>query len=109
MSWRRIPVNPEIPAQSIRFAIPAGVWGIKTYWVGRLEAWFADLLDSTGAALVAGIRLATNSDLLKAYRAHEGMPPAGFVVLNLAAPGREAGRLDLGATARLFVAEPVSD
>lgn len=109
MSFKRLPINPDLPAQSLRFAIPEGVWGVRAYWVDRLGSWFGDLLDSVGDALVSGVRLATNADLLKAYRPHENMPAAGFVVLNLQAPGREAGRLDLGSTARLFVVEPVTD
>jgi len=96
MAVSEIPLAPENQAFSI--AIAGTTFQMSVIW--RAEFWCLDLMDGSGAMIIAGIPMITGYDLLTQYR-HLNLGFSLYVICDV--EGQEnPTQSDLGTTSHLY-------
>lgn len=92
-----IPVQQDVAAWTQRTAIDGVDYRLDFAWNGRDGAWYLNLSDIDGNALVCGIKLVTNRPLLARFHHIEGVPAGELIAFDGSETIYWAGYNELGA------------
>ena len=90
-----IPLRDDLPFFDLHVSLDDATYTLQLRWNVREGAWFMDVLDQQGEALLlAGLRLVASFPLT-AY-VTDRKPPGDLVVIDTTGAGADPGRADLG-------------
>lgn len=93
------------PHQSAQVQLGDAYFTVVWHWSGREGVWYFSLSDADGSAIVSGVRVVLNADLLRGV-SDARRPPGVMAVVDPAGRATEPGLNDLGTRVKVVYIPP---
>jgi hypothetical protein len=80
---RRIPLRPNIAAQSVTLTLDGRRYRLDLDWIGRIRRWSFSLYTADGTPIVQGKGLVVGADLLRRTRYNPACPQGALHLVDL--------------------------
>lgn len=108
ITYTEIPLRTDLPAYTQEVVLSGSVYQIGISYNARMQRWLMDIMDSTGAMMLAGIPLLVSFPLTDQYIGRiAGFPTGQFIVIDETGAERNPTRDTLGVDIKLIYAEEV--
>lgn len=101
-----IPIIFDEPSFKIRTILEGATLILRFDWSTRQERWSLSIYDGDGNALILGLPLHIDMEVISRFEI-TGLPPGRLFLYDTTGAHVEAGRDDLGDRCRLFYQEAV--
>lgn len=99
-----IPVRADLPAYKFQIDLEAKLYTFKFRYNERMDRWVMDIADENENALLSGIAILTDWDLIGRFK-NDALPPGTFLAMDESGERKYAAREDLGNDIKLFYIE----
>lgn len=99
-----LPIDFEDPHYSVDIELSGQLYRFKVDYIERSASWKMNISLPDGTALVNGLAIKTNADLLEKY-SNENLPPGTLVCLDTSGKELDPDRDSLGKNHILFYEE----
>jgi hypothetical protein len=89
------------PALRFRTLLDGAWYGFRLAYNTRMQAWYLDLETSDGSLVLAGMRIAVGTNLLRPF-GDGRLPPGQLFALDVEGQDRDPGRFDLSGPIQLL-------
>jgi len=99
-----IPVRADLPAYTFQIELDGSLYTLTFRYNERMDRWLMDIADENEDALLLGIPILTDFNLIERFK-DDNLPPGEFFALDESGAQKYAGREDLGNDIKLFYVE----
>lgn len=99
-----MPIRSDLPSYEFQIDLEGSLYTFRFKFNRRMERWSMDIADENGVALLVGIPLHIDLDLIRRFK-NTGLPPGNFYLVDESGEGKPATRETMGGDHKLFYIE----